>query len=353
MKNKQITIIDVAKAAGVSIATVSNVLNRRKVPLTEETIRKVEEAATRLGYRRNVMAASLSRRKTFELGLLLPGFGGYFGDFAHVMQDTVHAAGYHLSVYSSTSRPELEQRHLETLLQRRVDGLFCHGLAMSPELTRTIVGEGTPLVLFNAWGWPQDVALGAVNLDFAGGSAAMVRHLAERGCRSIYYLSRNRARATDEQRRIGFSQGIEEVQRGGALLGHAIISIEEMTEDAVIETVSWHTAPGQPAGILCFDDYEAFVWINRLRERGRRVPEEFKVGGINNQAIAKYHSPSITSLSIDLEAQVQHAVRLLFRYLGDDARGSLPELPDLSIPSDSGVHEIQIPMQLVERQSTR
>jgi LacI family transcriptional regulator len=62
--NRLVTIVDIAAAAGVSIATVSNVLNRRKVPMSEETIRKVEKAAQELGYRRNVMAASLSRRKS-------------------------------------------------------------------------------------------------------------------------------------------------------------------------------------------------------------------------------------------------------------------------------------------------
>lgn len=348
MKNKQITIIDVAKAAGVSIATVSNVLNRRNVPLTEETIRKVEEASERLGYRRNVMAASLSRRKTFELGLLLPGFGGYFGDFAHVMQDTVHAWGYHLSVYSSTNRSDLEQRHLETLLQRRVDGLFCHGLAMSPELTRKIVGEGTPLVLFNAWGWPEDVALGAVNLDFAGGAAQGVRHLAERGCGSIYYLGRNLARATDGQRRIGFLQGVEEVLRNRPV-HNDLLQTDALDEEEVLAAITRNIGTNGPAGILAFDDYEAFRWIGILKEKGFRVPEDVKVVGINDQPIARLNSPSITSLSINFEAQVQHAVRLLFQYLGEDGGGRLSELP--AHPSGAG-HEIQIPMQLVPRAST-
>lgn len=347
LKNKQITIIDVAKEAGVSIATVSNVLNRRNVPLAEETIRKVEEAAARLGYRRNVMAASLSRRKTFELGLIMPGFGGYYGDFAHVMQSLVHKHGYHLSVYSSSGNPELEQRHLETLLQRRVDGLFCHGLAMTPALTRTIVGEGTPMVLFNAWGWPGDAALGAVNLDFAGGAAEVVRHLAERGCRTLFYLGKGRARAVDEQRRIGFQRGVEAWTSGGADVAASILEAGRLEEGDWIGSVTRALETG-PAGVLAFDDFDAFVAISMLRERGIDVPGQVKVAGINDQPMARLFSPSITSIAFDLEEQVRGAVGLLLGHL----EGEAPLAEPGNRPQQETVNEISIPTRLVPRKST-
>lgn len=359
MKNKQITIVDVAQAAGVSIATVSNVLNRRNVPLTEETIRKVEEAASRLGYRRNVMAASLSRKRTYELGLIIPAFGGYYGDFAHVMQTIVHQWGYHLSVYASSHNPELEQRHLETLLQRRVDGLFCHGLAMSPDLTRTIVGEGTPLVLFNAWDWPEDMALGAVNLDFAGGSAEMVRHLAGQGCRTLIYSGRREARAIDEQRRIGFMRGIDMLRGTASYPVHYELLEQDLLEDeSGIDIIVSRVGP-EPVGVLAFDDFHAFILISRLKERGYEVPGQIMVGGINDQSLARYNAPGITSLSIDYDAQVRHAVQLLFEELGEESyldavrsglrREGLPA--GAASPARRG-HEIHIPMQLIARQST-
>lgn len=145
-RSKQPTIVDVASEAGVSIATVSNVINRRKVPMAPETIRKVEEAVVRLGYRRNVMATNLSRRRSYELGLIIPHFGGYYGRFAEKLEQRVHHFGYHLSIFSAAGMdPEIEQRHLEHLLQRRVDGLVSHGLAMSMQSTQQLVGEGTPL----------------------------------------------------------------------------------------------------------------------------------------------------------------------------------------------------------------
>lgn len=352
MKNKQMTIVDVAKAAGVSIATVSNVLNRRNVPLAEETIRKVEEAAEQLGYRRNVMAASLSLKKTFELGLILPSFGGYYADFAHLMQDTVHRCGYHLSVYSSSGKPELEKRHLETLLQRRVDGLFCHGLAMSPEHTRKFVGEGTPLVLFNAWNWPEDAALGAVNLDFVGGVAAVVGHLAERGCRSFLYISKPLAKAIDEQRRIGFMKGIGQLPEG-LNSAHEIVPVTDLKDERIYQAVADRVKDG-PVGILAFDDMDAFIMVSGLRQRGFDIPLQIKLAGINNQVHAEYNWPPITSLATDLESQVLHAVHLLFTHLGETALlKAVPLAGREGFRLEKGpAHEIHIPTKLVERMST-
>lgn len=354
MKNKQITIVDVAKAAGVSIATVSNVLNRRNVPLAGETILKVEAAAQRLGYRRNVMAASLSRKKTFELGLVLPGFGGYFADFAQAMQDTVHRCGYHLSVYSSLGQPELEKRHLETLLERRVDGLFCHGLALPPESTRKLVGEGTPLVLFNAWNWPEDVALGAINPDFMEGAAQAVEHLQQKGCNSMIYMGMKRGKATNEQRKIGFLQGIERVKAAGADICYDIVSSYAQQEEEAFDTIRQQLENG-PVGLLAFDDHIALMILSRLQERGYRVPEQVRVVGINNLHFTRFCWPSITSLAIDVDNQVRHAVHLLLSHLDETAAMEAFPLQEHSAYRKEGspAHELHIPMELIERMSTR
>lgn len=354
LKNKQITIVDVARAAGVSIATVSNVLNRRNVPLSEESIRKVEEAALALGYRRNVMAASLSRKKTYELGLLLPSFGGYFADFAHVMQDTIHRCGYHLSVYSSYHNPEMEERHLDTLLQRRVDGLFCHGLAMSPERTRKFVGEGTPLVLFNAWNWPEDVGLGAVNVDFAAGAAEAVHHLAEQGCRNLIYISKDMARETNRQRQIGFLRGLEELAGNGQIRGEMITAVN-LQEPELLQAILERSGEHSPVGVLAFDDHDAFVLVSTLQERGIPVPGRVKVVGINDQMFARNNWPSITSLAFDLKSQVHHAVRLLLSHLEDEAAlDAIQETGQESGWTEPGfAREIHIPMKLMRRRSTQ
>lgn len=347
MKKKSVTIVDVAKEAGVSYATVSNVLNRRSVPLGEETIRRVEEAARRLGYRRNAAAANLSRQRSYELGLLLPGFNDYFGRFAEAMERTAYAYGYHLSVFSSSHHPELEQRHLEMLLQRRVDGLFCHGLALSPEATRRVVGDGTPIVLFNAWDWPADIAIGVVNPDFRGACAEAVRHLYERGCRSFVYIGGTRSRATGIQRRLGFEDGAAALP--GDVRPVAALDLDDVPAEqwpARIVTACGHRFP---VGIVAFDDAVASRAMWRLQAEGIAVPEQVKIVGVNNEAYTQYCNPGLTSVDIPHARQAELAIGLMMRHLAEYGKETAPQ----AAPSDGELPaEVRIPLRLAIRGST-
>jgi LacI family transcriptional regulator len=348
-RNRQVTIVDIAGAAGVSIATVSNVLNRRNVPMSEETIQKVEKAAEELGYRRNVMAASLSRRKSYELGLLVPSFGGYYGRFAEEMQRAAHEFGYHLSVFSAGGfNPEIEKRHLDTLLQRRVDGLFCHGLAMSQEATRTLVGDGTPLVLFNGWNWPEDLAVAAVNLDFAGGCVQAAAHLYEQGCRSLLYLARPGAHEIDRQRRLGLAEGLKAYPD---MQYQLVELIAPDVEAQLLQVMEAFEAAG-PVGVVGFDDSIALSFMSLLIRQGRRVPQDWMVVGINNEPVARQCYPTLTSVDIPYHLQAGLALRRMLLHLGET--GKLEKSPMLEsevVAVDEG-REVRIPLKLVPRMST-
>lgn len=348
-KSRQATIVDIAKEAGVSIATVSNVLNRKlrpNIPLSEETIRKVEDAAAQLGYRRNVMAASLSRKKTNELGLIVPAFVGYYGRFAETMEKVAHQYGYHLSVFSSGGfNPDIERRHIQMLLERRVDGLFSHGLAMSVEATRMLVGGGTPLVLFNGWGWPEDLAAGAVNLDFRQGARDAVYHLLGSGCKSIVYLGREIALAVDEQRRLGFAEGLQQAPES---IAHGMIQIYQHDLDVLVDSVLELSKGVRPIGVLAFDDNYAFRFMTAAMRKGIRVPEEIKVVGINNEPLTADCYPSISTLSIDYQLQATLAVTKLLSHLGEHPS----ELEWEGVTYSLETHEMNIPMKLIHRQSS-
>ncbi|PYI53805.1 LacI family DNA-binding transcriptional regulator [Paenibacillus flagellatus] len=347
-EHRQATVFDVAKEAGVSTATVSNVLNRRNVPLTEETIRKVEEAAAKLGYRRNVMAASLSRRRTYEFGLLLPGFGGYYGLFAQQMERTAHAYGYHLSVFSTDLDSQIEKRLLEKLLERRVDGLFCHGLAMSHDSVRRMVGDGTPILFFNCWNELKELAIGTVNLNVYQACVDAVLHLRAQGCRSFYYYGHRRAHATDEQRKAGFREGLR-------LLGDTypfdMIDAGDIAPEKLPGWLAERSEGTEPAGVICFDDWKAFVCMNRLIEQGYPVPDRFKIVGINNEFIAEHSYPGMTTFNIPYEHQADISFRWMLTHLGEQAKlKTKGDAQPVRLPEPGG--EVKIPLALVERLSS-
>ncbi|WP_409341557.1 LacI family DNA-binding transcriptional regulator [Paenibacillus sp. MBLB4367] len=349
-QNRTVTVVNVAEEAGVSIATVSNVLNRRDVPLSDEVIRKVEEAASRLGYRKNRMAASLSKQRTNELGMLIPGFGSYFGQLAEEMENLAHQCGYHLSVFSSRLNPAKEKRHLEALLERRVDGLFCHGLTMSHESIKRLVGSETPIMLFNAWEWPSDAAVGIVNLDFYAACVQAVRYLHAKGCGTLIYLGSKSAEATDRQRRGGFTEGCLALPKNCGV--HVVEMSDRSAEQAIEEIVRIRAAAGStgPVGMIGFDDHVAFGVMMKLLERGYAVPEQFQVIGINDEAFARDSYPSMSTFAIPHKRQAKLMIEWLLTHLGEGRKLEKAGLDPYAQPAE--IKEHHIPVTFVPRMST-
>lgn len=335
-KPKQVTIVEVAAAAGVSIATVSNVLNRGGIRSSKETIRKVELAAEQLGYRRNTMAAGLSRNKTFEIGLIVPGLTSYYGQLAEYLQLEAHHAGYHLSVFSSGGfDPAIERRNLEVLLQRRVDGLICHGLAMGMDSTREIVNSGTPLVLINGWGWPEDIAVGAVNLGFAEACRQSTKLLVDRGCEALIYVGSKRSKVIEEQRRIGFEAGLQELDRG---IPHQIVDVQELQLEDFLQEVM--ARPFKRTGIIAFDDHIGLRILSAANKLKIEIPGRLQMIGINNDYIAKHSYPGISSWDIPYEMQARTAINKLLHKFGHAVEAGEER-------------EFEVPLAFIERETTK
>ncbi|MFE5323258.1 LacI family DNA-binding transcriptional regulator [Paenibacillus sp. NPDC056579] len=335
-KTKQVTIVDVAEFAGVSIATVSNVLNRGGIRTSRETIRKVELAADELGYRRNIMAAGLSRKKTFEIGLIIPGFKSIYGMLAEHLQLEAHHAGYHLTVFSSNGlNPDIERRHLEVLLQRRVDGLICHGLAMGMEATRSIVNQGTPLVLINGWSWPEDISIGSVNLGIAGACEQSCKVLTDRGCTMLCYVGHKGSKIIDERRRLGFGDGIDKY--GSGLL-HESTDIQELDyERYLTDLVQRHSGR---IGIIAFDDNIALKLLSAANKLHIPIPERLMLIGVNNDYIAINSYPGISSWEIPYMDQAQSVIHKLINKLEGRSK-------------EDEVREMEVPLTFVERETTK
>ncbi|MGG1551601.1 LacI family DNA-binding transcriptional regulator [Paenibacillus ferrarius] len=335
-KTKPVTIVEVAAAAGVSIATVSNVLNRGGIRSSQETIRKVEQAAEQLGYRRNTVAAGLSRSKTFEIGLIIPSFGGYYGNLAEYLQLEAYNAGYHLSVFTSGwFNPLIERKNIEVLLQRRVDGLICHGLAMGQESTRSLVNNGTPLVMINGWGWPADIAVGAVNLGFAGACRDSVALLVERGCDSLIYVGSKRSSVINEQRLQGFYAGLAQLGRDipYQVVDNWEVDIEVILRDSL-------AGASERVGLVAFDDVVALKVVSAANKLGIRIPEQLQITGINNDIMAEISYPAISSWSIPYSLQAGTAINKLLHAFGQqDVR--------------TEEREFEVPLSFIERETTK
>ncbi|MNI24744.1 Catabolite control protein A [compost metagenome] len=221
---------------------------------------------------------------------------------------------------------------------------------MSADSARLILQDGTPLVLFNAWNWPQDLAVGAVNPRFAQACRDAVHHLYERSCRAIYYVGSTQTRATGEERNRGYREGIAELQ---GLVGEGEFMTDQISISEVVKLLAERHQDDGPIGIVAFDDSIAFQFLSRLQELGYRAPQHFKIVGCNNEYLAKECFPALTTIGVPYELQARLAFRMLLQHM-DPSKGLEQEyIEHFSFPLPKEQRSIDIPLQLIERLSTQ
>ena len=306
-----VTIRDVARVSGFSVATVSRVLNGSG-PVKDETKRRVREVATSLRFSPNVAARSLSTSRTYTLGVILPDLHGEF--FSEVIRGVDQAAqehGYHVLVSSSHNAPGEISAALATM-RGRVDGVAI----MSPVIDgRTLAAElppSLPLVLLNCAGGQHDVD--ALDIDNHGGAWAMTRHLIASGRRRIAFLCGPHGNADADARLQGYRDALHDA----GIARHAEWEIDgdfqQSTGIAAVERLL-ATTP-RPDALFAANDSMAIAAISALRDAGVRVPEDVAVTGFDDIPIARYVNPSLTTVRVDIAGLGGRAVRTLIHAVG-------------------------------------
>src|SRR5437762_5961569 len=201
-----VTIHDVAARAGVSVATVSRVLNRN-APVRQETLQHVQDVARRLRYVPNTAARALSIRRSHTIGVVLPNVHGeFFSEVIRGIDMAARKAGFHILVSGSHSDPDEMLAVLEAM-RGGVDGL----LVMAPDVAiaslREQIPADLPLVLLNAASEDHD----AITIDNYGGALAMTRHLASLGHTRIAFIKGPDRNADARERLRGYRRAMREI----------------------------------------------------------------------------------------------------------------------------------------------
>src|SRR5437016_8691181 len=253
-----ITIHDVAARAGVSVATVSRVLNRN-APVREETSRHVQDVARRLRYVPNVAARALSIRRSHTIGVVLPAVHGeFFSEVIRGIDVAARKAGFHILVSGSHSEAD-EMLAVLDAMRGRVDGL----LVMAPDVAvgslREQIPSELPLVLLNAASDHHD----AITIDNYGGAFAMTRHLASLGHTRIAFIKGPDHNADARERLRGYRQAMRQSgvrNRGLELDG-------DFTEESGMEAARTIAADARrPTAIFAANDSMAIGALVALKE---------------------------------------------------------------------------------------
>jgi LacI family transcriptional regulator len=307
------TIKDVARAAGVSVATVSRVYNG-SARVREDTRDLVRQVASDLGYSPNGAARSLITSRSHTIGVLLPDlYGEFFSEVIRGIDLAAQRGKYHLLLSSARhDGPELEAALRS--MRGRVDGL----IVMSPELdagaARRSLPENFPVLLLNTP--PSDAGFGSMAVENFEGARAMVSHLAALGHRRIAII-RGAERNFDAAERLrGYRAALEQA---GLAPDPALEFAGDFSEE------SGHTAAlamlasrERPTAVFAANDCMAIGALSACREAGLKVPRDMALGGFDDIPMGRYLEPALTSVHVDISALGERAtVRLL--HMLDDA----------------------------------
>ncbi|MGC3874682.1 LacI family DNA-binding transcriptional regulator [Halomonas sp. GXIMD04776] len=288
-----IRLKDVARQAGVSITTVSHVVNdtRRVAP---ETLERVQRAISELGYRPDSVARTLKSNRSHTIGMIVTtAHNPFFSAVIRGVEDHCFANGYSLVLCNADDVEEKQLTYLQTLLDRRIDGLIVMTSRNAPAFVEALKQQRLPTILMDAApSADQDIAV--VNDDSRLGAKLAIDHLLAQGFEDIALLTGPEDHPRSRERLAG---ALEALQAAGIGMPVERIVTTNLLADGgfrAMQRLLEHRP--YPQAIFAFNDLVAIGAMRAAHECALRVPEDLSVVGYDDIELARYLSPALTTI---------------------------------------------------------
>jgi len=317
-KSNLSTIADVAKLAGVSIATVSRVING-STPVVESTALRVRNAINELKFVPHAAARTLASRKTFTIGLILSEISGaFFPLLLKGIEAETRISGYELLIHSTQGAHAQNRRSLG---EHNTDGLLVFTASLEIEELQRLNKINFPVVLMHQTS-PDGMNIPVVTIENKDGAEMLVSHLIEKhGRRRIVFLHGPDGHEDSLWRERGYRQALEAHQipfdpaliaSGGFDEEQAFTAMQKMLADRI-----------EFDAVFSGDDDAAIGVYRALKMSNRIVPDDVSVVGFDDVQFSRYISPALTTISAPIEEIGREAVRQLIRLLNGEQAQSL------------------------------
>ena len=336
--SRRVTIKDVAREAGVSVTTTSYVLNKKPgARISDETAKKVWEAARNLHYVPRISARTMIDRKSKLIGVIIPQTGSrntlmfsnpFYGEFLSAVEYSIRERGYHLLLSGTGAN----QDYSTVAQMRELDGIIILGTYPCDFLDE-IKQTGIPVVLVDAY--VDDFYFHTVgNNDRYGGYIA-TKYLLDKGHRDIAFISEKlRERGVLEQRFRGYCDALQEV--GIPLNERYLYACEVSFESCYTLAADFAKRRTNETAAFVTADIMAMGLINGLTSQGWSIPDDLSVIGFDDVPLATMCLPRITTVRQDITLKGSSAAEIV-----TDAVGGIPK------------RDIILPLRIVERDSVR
>ncbi len=298
------TIHDVAREAGVSVATVSRVVNGN-YPVRDETRKRVAAAIQQLQYVPNMQARELNMRRSTSIGVVVPGlYNMFFAEVIDGVEDYLRRGEYSLLLCCAKNDPQQEMKCVTDLMSRNVSGI----IVISPNTEHVYpefyeqVQRRQALVFINSY-TEQLPDVSRVNDDAQTGTRQALAYLLQQGHRRILFV---RGENSDSYR-VKEKAYVEFMQENGLLQEEDIVNIGEgnstLTVDHTAQEMLSVLAASPATAVLCCNDLMAVGVLHACRHLNRPVPESLSVIGYDNISLGHFITPQLTTVD-------QHMFRL-------------------------------------------
>ncbi len=312
---RMVRLQDVASRAGVSVSTVSNVVNGRTDRMNPDILARVQRAIDELGYQPNRAARFLKTGHTPLIGLLVPSIANpIYGSLAREVERAAQEAhGYRILVGNTYRDPQKEKQFLDDLLSHGILGVIIVSPLLEQDHFRDAIKRGLVVVSYDRRLVPgPSLDVDYVSMDNAAAARIAVEHLVQHGHRHIAYVTASGRTVS----RVDKIDGFRAAARAAGLVDAEIIEDEALSEFGDAEMAQLGRAlvrkvaerRDRPTGIVAMNDMMAIGLVLGLQARGIRVPEDVSVVGIDDMFLAGIVEPGITTVRLPLLAMARTMV---------------------------------------------
>lgn len=313
------TIYDVAKSAGVSIATVSKVINQTG-NISEKTRERVLHTMKELQYQPSVVASALTGKKTSTLGLLIPDLANpFFAEVSRNLEDQAQAAGYSIVMCSTDNNDRKSLEYISLMQRKQIDGLIVACQFTDWSLFRDSLTDDFPVVLFS-----KDIpslSMHTITVDDVKGGYQAIQHLISLNHTRIGIITENSP--SGEYRLQGAKQAMSDM--GVPVHEEWIIKVNSSIQEAFTETSRLFTAKNRPTALFACNDLLAIGALQAAQQSALRIPEDLSIIGFDDTILSKIVVPRLTTISQPIQEMARETIQLLLRHF------EKPDLPKQKI----------------------
>jgi LacI family transcriptional regulator len=327
------TIAEVAKIAGVSVSTVSHVLNKTRY-VSPEKVRRVTDVVAAVGYTPNTLARSLKLATTETVGLVISAISNpYFSDIICAVESECSRRGLIVFLCDSEENSDKELAIVQQLHQRRVDGIILAPSATPQRSLSYLIAKSLPCVLVDRL---VDDRFDQVGIDNAAAIGQLVEHAAALGHRRIGFIAGQPGFATTRERIAAFNMAMEE---RALLVPPTYVSMGN--GDTAAAAASAHhllALPTPPTAIIAGNNLAMIGIMRAVCEKGLRIPAELSVLGIDDFEWADYFQPRLTLMAQPCADLGRRAADMLIERIADPAgaRRTVHLSPSLRVRESCG-----------------